>query len=304
MRQARRQWLRKVADGRPSARSAKSRGAPLSALSAKGRRPVFGTARNVPQFPRLSAPPDSAAENLPKIARFRSLARRPLRSESAPAANSRQKHATGRDPGCGSSGSLWPRKVARASPLSTGLPISDSPRECPRTSAGTIAAIARAFPPWQRTPKPLWDQKYRAAAQLRTCPNDARLKIALRLLLQAAVQAAMPRLPAPSNFLVHDFPPAFPCPCRAAVARKSAGRGALAFSIPERIAFLARRAAPPMPASVQSCAESVRPRCSDDKNHAPPANRWHAAPAGFPSISPVDAWVAAPCRDSPLQEFL
>src|SRR5438132_724027 len=175
-----------------------------------GRCLVFGTARNVPQCLRLSAPPDSGAENLPKIARFRPLARRPLRFESAPAANFRPKRATGRDRGCGSSGSLWPRKVARASPLSTGLTLPDSPRECPRTSAGTIAAIARAFPPWRRTPKPLWDQKYRAAAQLRTCPNDARLKIALRLLLQA----------------------------------------------------------------------------------------------GFPSISPVDAWVAAPCRDSPLQEFL
>src|SRR6266403_3652934 len=198
MRLARRQWLRKVADGRPSARSAKIRGAPLSALSARGRCQAFGTARSVPQFPRLRALPDSAAENLPKIARFRPLARRPLRLESAPAANSRPKRATGRDPGCGSSGSLWPRKVARASPLSTGSTLPDSPRECPRTSAGTVVAIVRAFPPWQRTPKPLWDQKYRVAAQLRTCPNDARLRIALRLLLQAAVQAAMPRLPAPS----------------------------------------------------------------------------------------------------------
>src|SRR5882724_6326866 len=304
MRQARRQWLRKVADGRPSARSAKSRGAPLSALSAKGRRPVFGTARNVPQFRRLSAPPDSAAENLPKIARFRSLAHRPPRFESARAANSRPRHATGRDPDCGSSGSQWPRKVARASPPSRGSTLPDLPRECRRTSAGTTAAIAQAFPPWRRTPKPLRDQKYRAAARLQTCPNDARSKIALRLLLQASVRAAMLHSPAPSNFLVYDFPPAFPCPCRAAAARKSAGRGALAFSIRERIVFLAHRAAPPMPASVQSCAANVRPPYSDDKNRAPPANRSRAAPAGFPSISPVDAWAAAPYRDSPPQEFL
>src|SRR5262249_49197227 len=143
-------------------------------------------------------------------------------------------------------------------------------------------AIAPVFPLQLQTPKPSPDQKCRAAEPSRTCPDDARSKIAPRLLHPHRAQAAAPRLSALRGCPAHDSRPASLYPRRAAAAQKSAVRAARDPSTKEQTRSRAYQEDRPAPADARSCATNAHPPCSDDRNRAPPANQSRASPAKYP----------------------